>query len=159
MPAPSPATYYRTFASRGPESLIRYLGHSRELVRSLVVAGLEAGLAHSDAARMALAVFREVSVLARDRDGNLLPPEGLWDVYDYAAAVVRSGSTFAAFEIATRAVKAREAAEAGIVELLEEWDPDEVDRRLRVRAVRKRAYETLVERQTARTLGKMDTDE
>lgn len=92
------------------------------LVRSLVECGLEAGLSHSDAVNLAIAVFKELDILVADGDVtglNCLSSTAVREIRQYTRAILRSGSTFSAFEIAVRAVKAREMVAAELVKMRE----------------------------------------
>lgn len=107
--------------------------------KCLIEDGLEAGLAHCDAVRIAVSIFREIDVVARDSEFNLLSPDALEDIRSYCRAILRSGSTFSAFEIATRAVYAWREATTELEKLHAEWRRERVNvrRRLRLRQVRR----------------------
>lgn len=106
------------------------------LAKALVESGLESGLTHSDAVRLAIGVYKEIDVLARDERSTMLTRAALKDIRGYACAIMRSGTTFKAFEIATRAVATWRLVSSELKELHDEWNREEVSKRLRQRQLR-----------------------
>lgn len=107
----------------------------------LVADSLEAGLAYPDAARLAAAVFKEVDIAARDENNNhnLLPPTALEDIRLYCRAILRSGTTFSAWEVAKRAVGAWKEAGIELSKLHDEWRRETVRAKVRRQYVRRKA--------------------
>lgn len=139
---PTPDTGTETGTNTEPRRQTRPRRNDRYEVtyaKYLIEDGLEAGLAHCDAVRIAVSIFKEIDVVARDSEFNLLPPDALEDIRSYCRAILRSGSTFSAFEIATRAVYAWREATTELEKLHAEWRRERVNvrRRLRLRQVRR----------------------
>lgn len=112
----------------------------------LVADSLEAGLAYPDAARLAAAVFKEVDIAARDENNNhnLLPPDALEDIRLYCRAILRSGTTFSAWEVAKRAVGAWKEAGIELSKLHDEWRRETIRAKVRRQYVRRKARENAV---------------
>lgn len=114
-----------------------YLPAENRIVKALVEAALESGISHSDAVRLAIGVYKEIDTLARDERSNLLSRTALKDIRVYCRAILRSGTTFSAFEIATRAVATWRAVAGELKTLHEQWDRESVTRRLKTRKAKK----------------------
>ena len=124
-----------------------YFPSERKTVRLLAECGLEAGLSHSDAVRLAIGVYKELDVLARATATLApLPAPAITAIRGYARAILRSGSTFSSFEIATRAIATYREAEAAIAKLGAEWDRQTVTQRLRLQRTRRQATAKMMER-------------
>lgn len=105
-------------------------------VAAFIAAGLEAGLSWSDAVALAIGLYRDIDVLARTEEADLLSPRILADIRAYSIAILRSGSTFASFEIANRAVAAWRQSRIELRRLHRQWDRESVTRRLKTKAAR-----------------------
>lgn len=143
IPTYGPGRPSRKLASVRKAEQLRYLFlvNEHEIIRSLIESALEAGLQASDACRLGLGVYKELDVLARDADLNVLDETAMVDIRLYCRAILRSGSTFAAFEIASRAIQCWREATASVEALRTEWDREIVTRRLKMQRVRQRAAE------------------
>lgn len=116
-----------------------YLPAENRIVKALVEAALEGGLSHADAVRLAIGVYKEIDVLARDENGDILSRTAIKDIRVYCRGILRSGSTFSSFEIATRAVAAWRLTLEELAKLHAEWDRETVTQRLKLREIRKQA--------------------
>lgn len=116
-----------------------YIISEHLLVKRLVESALESGISYSDSVRLAIAVYREIDVLARDEKCNILSRFALRDIREYCCAILRSGTTFSAFQIATRAVAAWRLTVEEIGKLHDEWDLERVSERLQKRRIRQDA--------------------
>lgn len=106
-------------------------GRHRVILRPLIESALEAGLSHSDAVRLAIAVYKEIDLLARGASLTQLPTATLREIRLYARAILRSGSTFSSFEIAQRAVATYRLTQDEIRKLDAEWRTETASKRLR----------------------------
>lgn len=120
-----------------------YLPAENRIVKALVEAALESGISHSDAVKLAIGVYKEIDTLARDERSNLLSRTALKDIRVYCRAILRSGTTFSAFEIATRAVATWRMVAGELKTLHEEWDRESVTKRLKRRAMKKQLADQL----------------
>lgn len=105
-------------------------------VREFTAAGLETGLDHTSAVRLAVGIVQEIDVLARDEHLNTLSPAALREIRLYCLAVLRSGTTFSSYEIATRSIAAWRLAAREVVRLQNEWNTASVTKRLKQRKQR-----------------------
>lgn len=110
-----------------------YIPAENRIVKALIEAALESGLQSPDAVRLALGVYKEIDVLARDEHGNILSRTALKDIRAYCRAILRSGVTFDSREIAAEAVATWRATAEELKKLHEEWDRESVTRRLKAR--------------------------
>lgn len=137
--------YQRALDSSSPDldAYRDYLAQVDQLVIILTASALESGIPHSRAVSLAIETFKHVEVLARDQNMELLPEPELAKVYTFCCSILASGTTFAPYEIAQRAVAAANAIRSGLTELFDAWDPVGVEERLKRadRAKRKRAGE------------------
>lgn len=102
----------------------------------MIEAALESGISATDAVRLGIATVKEVDVLARDANAEPLDQDAITAIRGYCRAILRSGTTFSAYEIATRAIMAYREASVELHALEKEWhkaDVDERQRRLKVR--------------------------
>lgn len=117
-----------------------YSASEFRIVRAMIECALEGGLSHTDAVRLGIAVYKEVDLLARGTDHRPLKASSIREIRLYARAVLRSGSTFSAYDIATRAVNAYKLAQSEIGKLKNGWRRDEIGSRLKKRD-RNRRYQ------------------
>jgi hypothetical protein len=114
------------------DALRDYVDRCDQLITTMVASALESGVGHAQAVDLAIATFREIDSLARDQaTGELLPEHELGRVFGFACSILASGTTFAPFEIAQRAVLAAEACRQRLTRLFDEWDPVGIEERLR----------------------------
>lgn len=106
---------------------------------SLIEASLESGLGYSDAVTLAVGVYKEIDLLARDEVGDILNRTAIKTIRVYCRAILRSGSTFSSFEIATRAVAAWRTTLDELEKIHAIWDRETVAQRLKLRQIRKAA--------------------
>lgn len=118
-----------------------YLPAENRIVKALIEAALESGMSHSDAVRLGIATYKEIDLLARDEKSNILSRTALKDIRVYCRAILRSGSTFSAFEVATRAVAAWRLTLQELKTLHEEWDRESATKRLKQRKSRQEKQE------------------
>lgn len=110
-----------------------YRAAESEVIRTMIESSLESGLAHPDAVRLAIATYKELDVLtspSADMAFWDLTRDDLREIRMYCRAILRSGTTFQSFEIATRAIAAWKLAQAEITKLHEEWNRRDVVRKL-----------------------------
>jgi len=113
-----------------------HIRSENQIVRDFVEAALESGLPHSDAVKLGIGIYKEIDVIARDENCNSLSMTCLEDIRTNCLAIMRSGTTFSAFEIATRAVAAWRLTSVELVKLHREWNHESVTQRLQQRKVR-----------------------
>lgn len=116
-----------------------YIPAENRIITAMIEAALESGLQHSDALNLAIGVYKELDILARNERGDILDRSALKVIRIYCRAILRSGSTFSAFEIATRAVACWRETRIRLRELHAEWDRQTVTARLRLRKIRQEA--------------------
>ncbi len=110
-----------------------YRAAESEVVRTMIESSLESGLSHHDAVKLAIATYKELDVLtAPTADAAFwdLTRDDLREIRMYCRAILRSGSTFQAFEIATRAIAAWKLAKVELQKLHDEWNRRDVVRKL-----------------------------
>lgn len=116
----------------------------RDLLTSLVSCALEAGLSHSDAVRLGVGVYQEIDILARDESFDPLSIGAFAIIRDYALSIIRSGSTFSPFEIATRAVAAWRLSVQEFRRVNYEWKHERATKRRRTRSEKQKEAARLV---------------
>lgn len=114
-----------------------YIAAENRIVTALIEAALESGLQHSDAINLAIGVYKELDILARNERGDILDRSALKVIRIYCRAILRSGSTFSSFEIATRAVAAWRETRIQLKQLHAEWNRQTVTARLREREIQR----------------------
>lgn len=111
----------------------RFVAGEKRIVKVILESALESGIGSTDAVRLAIGVYKEIDVIARDEKCNILSPSALKDIRMYCRAILRSGTTFSAFEIAQRGVIAWREMARELVRLHDEWDRESVTERLKER--------------------------
>lgn len=114
-----------------------YIPAENRIVKALVGSALAGGLSYSDAVRLGVGVYKELDLLARDENSNILNRTAMKDIREYCREIMKSGQTFSAFEIATRAVSAWRMTLDELAKLHVEWDKETVDQRMKLRAARR----------------------
>lgn len=117
-------------------------------VREFTAAGLETGLDHTSAVRLAVGIVQEIDVLARNEQLDTLSPAALREIRQYCLSVMRSGTTFSSYEIATRSIAAWRLAAREVVRLQGEWSTASVTKRLKQRKQRQDAAKEAAQKST-----------
>lgn len=125
-----------------------YIPGENRIVKAILEAALESGIQASEAVKLAIGVYKEIDVLARNEKGDILGRTALKDIRTYCRAILRSGTTFSSFEIAQRAVMAWRELAKELIELHRMWDRESVTHRLKERAVRQKRAAEMRERAT-----------
>jgi hypothetical protein len=135
-----------------------YIPGENRIVKAILEAALESGIGAGDAVKLAIGVYKEIDVLARNEKCDILSRTALKDIRTYCRAILRSGTTFSSFEIAQRAVMAWRELAKELVELHKMWDRESVTHRLKERKRRQELAAELKERAAVadRDAGHMD---
>lgn len=113
---------------------------------SYTEAALEAGIQSTDAVKIALGIYKEVDVLARDTNFDPLTASALRAIVRFCCAILRSGSTFSSYEIATRAINTWRMLTDEARAVQEVWSREAVSKRLKLKETRTRAQQKMAER-------------
>lgn len=107
------------------------------VIQDLIEAALEGGLSATDSVNIGLGVYKELYLLARNEDsGIILARASLNVIRAYARAILRSGSTFSSFEIASRAVSCWRQTSQALVAFFDDWDRLSITRKMQIRQAR-----------------------
>lgn len=123
-----------------------YIPGENRIVKAILESALESGIGPTDAVKLAIGVYKEIDVLARNEKCDILSRTALKDIRTYCRAILRSGTTFSSFEIANRAVIAWRELAKELVALHKMWDRESVTHRLKERKRRQKLAAEMRER-------------